>query len=139
MAHVKWHLLCKVNKVRLKNMNKRIVVIEDDDLVRDTVKLILETRGFEVCLSSNGNNVGAIIKDFKPHIVLTDIYLGKADGRKICQQIKSNPETSHIPVIVMSGAADIYSSIEDFGANDIVLKPFDEQTLLNRLQRQLTA
>ncbi|MEJ7692925.1 response regulator [Daejeonella sp.] len=120
-------------------MNKRIVVIEDDDLVRDTVKLILETRGFEVCLSSNGNNVGAIIKDFKPHIVLTDIYLGKADGRKICQQIKSNPETSHIPVIVMSGAADIYSSIEDFGANDIVLKPFDEQTLLNRLQRQLTA
>ena len=118
---------------------RRILVIEDDDIVRDTVKLLLEYKGYEVITSANGSNARTIIEKFNPHLVLTDIYLGDADGRIICQEIKNNPKTSHIPVVIMSGSPDIYNSIAGVGANDIVLKPFDEQTLMNRLQRQLTA
>lgn len=120
-------------------MKRRILVIEDDDIVRDTVQLLLEYRGYEVLTSSNGQGICTIVKDFEPHLVLTDIYLGETDGRIICQELKNNPKTSHIPVVVMSGSSDIYNSISSFGANDIVSKPFDEQTLVSRLQRQLTA
>lgn len=120
-------------------MKRRILVIEDDDIVRDTVQLLLEYRGYEVLTSSNGEGICTIVEDFEPHLVLTDIYLGDADGRIICQELKNNPKTSHIPVVVMSGSSDIYNSISSFGANDIVSKPFDEQTLVSRLQRQLTA
>ena len=116
-------------------MKRRILVIEDDDIVRDTVKLLLEYKGYEVITSANGSNARTIIEKFNPHLVLTDIYLGDADGRIICQEIKNNPKTSHIPVVIMSGSPDIYNSIAGVGANDIVLKPFDEQTLMNRLQR----
>jgi DNA-binding response OmpR family regulator len=120
-------------------MKRRILVIEDDDLVRDTVQLLLEYKGYEVKTSSNGLNITPLVEDFKPHLVLTDIFLGENDGRIICHDIKSNPKTKDIPVIIMSGSPDIYNSIAGVGANDIVLKPFDEQTLMNRLQRQLTA
>lgn len=114
-------------------------MIEDDDLVRDTVQLLLEIKGYEVITSSNGKDICILVEEFKPHLVLTDIYLGEVDGRLICQEIKNNPKTQHIPVVVMSGSTDIYNSISSFGANDVVLKPFNEQTLINRLHRQLTA
>ncbi|HEY0057373.1 MAG TPA: response regulator [Pedobacter sp.] len=104
-------------------MTRRILVVEDDDIVRDTVKLLLEYKGYEVYTSSNGINICSIIEEFKPNLVLTDIYLGESDGRIICQEIKNNPETSHIPVVIMSGSSDIYNSISSVGANDIVLKP----------------
>lgn len=120
-------------------MKRRILVIEDDDIVRETVQLLLEYKGYEVYTSSNGINIYSIVEEFKPNLVLTDIFLGEADGRVICQEIKRNPKTNHIPVIIMSGASDIYNTISGVGANDIVSKPFDEQTLINRLQRQLSA
>ena len=118
----------------------RILVIEDDDIVRDTIELLLKYKGYQVVTSVNGLDVDSQVEDFKPDLVLTDIYLGESDGREICQSLKNNPETSHIPVIIMSGASsDIYNTIVGVGANDIVLKPFDEQTLINRVQRQLSA
>lgn len=120
-------------------MKRRILVIEDDDIVRDTIQLLLEYKGFEVCTSSNGINASSIVEEFKPNLVLTDIFLGETDGRIICQEIKNNPKTRHIPVVIMSGASDIYNTISGVGANDIVSKPFDEQTLISRLQRQLSA
>jgi DNA-binding response OmpR family regulator len=121
-------------------MKRRILVIEDDDIVRDTIELLLRYKGFKVETSSTGLDIESKVIDFQPHLILTDIFLGESDGRVICQSLKNNPATSHIPVIIMSGAAtDIYNTIAGVGANDIVLKPFDEQTLMTRVQRQLTA
>jgi DNA-binding response OmpR family regulator len=121
-------------------MNKRrILVIEDDQDVRETVKFLLDLKGFRVYTSSTGADVFTIVDKIKPHLIITDIFLGKLDGRVICRSIKSNPKTSNIPVIIMSSASDIYNTIHDVGANDVVLKPFDENTLLNRIQRQLSA
>lgn len=128
-----------INQTLTKGMKSRILVIEDDEIVRETVQLLLELRGYEVYTYAHGHGVCDIVEDFKPHLVLTDINLGDTDGRIICQDIKNNPNTQHIPVVVMSGASDIYNSISSCGANDIVLKPFDEQTLVSRLQRQLSA
>lgn len=119
---------------------RRIFVIEDDDIVRDTVELLLQYKGYKVLTSATGENVLERVEEFKPDLILTDIFLGERDGREICQCVKSNPKTHHIPIIIMSGAAsEIYNTIAGVGANDVVLKPFDEQTLMSRVQRQLTA
>ena len=119
---------------------RRILVIEDDDIVRDTIELLLRYSDFQVITSSTGLDVLSKVDEFKPDLILTDIFLGELDGRVICQSIKSNPETNHIPIIIMSGSAsEIYNTIAGVGANDIVLKPFDEQTLMNRVHRQLSA
>ena len=119
---------------------RKIFVIEDDDIVRDTIELLLRFKGFKVLTSSNGLDAISKIKEFKPDLILTDIFLGESDGRVICQSVKNNPETTHIPIIIMSGAAtEIYNTINGVGANDIVLKPFDENTLISRVERQLSA
>ncbi len=121
-------------------MQPRILVIEDDDSVRETVKIVLTMKGYSVYTSADGLDVFPLISMHKPDLVLTDIFLGDADGRLICKKIKNDPLTKHIPVIIMSGSSEkIYKTINSVGANDIVLKPFDENTLLNRVERQLSA
>jgi DNA-binding response OmpR family regulator len=120
-------------------MKRKVLLIEDDDLVRETVQVLLKLKGYEVITSSDGQGICDLMRSLKPNLVLTDIHLGEVDGREICKEIKNNPETSHIPVVIMSGSTNIYNSITGVGANDIVLKPFDEHTLLQRLDRQLTA
>ena len=136
-----WHPLCHSYLTYDRKMKqRRIFVIEDDDIVRDTIELLLMYKGFKVLTSSNGFDALRIIEEFKPDVILTDIFLGESDGRVICQLVKSNPATTHIPIIIMSGAAnEIYNTISGVGANDIVLKPFDENTLISRVERQLSA
>ena len=122
----------------MNDMDKRVIVIEDEDNVRETLDLLLSNAGFTVSSSATGTEIFSTITEFNPDIILLDVMLDDLDGRDICKAIKQNPVTSHIPVIMLSGVADVYNAIADVGANDVVSKPFDEQTLLKRIERQLS-
>lgn len=119
-------------------MNTRILVIEDDEDVREVIQLLLTKAGYQVFTSATGKDIFSLIHDYQPHLILIDILLGDLNGRDICKSIKSSPETSHIPVIIVSSLDNIYNTIADEGANDIIAKPFTEEILLGRIQRQLT-
>ena len=118
-------------------MSNRVLFIEDEDNVRETISLLLQGAGYVVRTYATGENIFEKISEFKPDLILLDIILGDLDGREICRDIKSNPETTHIPVIILSAVPEIYNTIMDVGANDIVAKPFEENVLLSRIQRQL--
>lgn len=118
-------------------MNARILLIEDDEDVREVIQLLLTRAGYQVFTSATGKDVFSLIDYCQPHLILLDILLGELNGRDICNSIKSNPETSQIPVIIVSSLHNIYNTIADEGANDIIAKPFTEQILLARVQRQL--
>lgn len=118
-------------------MDKRILVIEDEDNVRETLDLILTNAGFSVQTSATGINIFNIIEEFKADVILLDVMLEELDGRDICKAIKQNPATAHIPVIMLSAVPDVYNAISDVGANDVISKPFDEKILLSRIERQL--
>ena len=117
----------------------RILLVEDDEMTRETIELLLNHRGYIVRACPTGKEIFKTINDFKPHLILLDILLGELDGRDICRQIKKDSNYSDIPVIVISGAPDLYNSICAEGANDIVLKPFEERTLVSRIERQLSS
>ena len=119
-------------------MEKRIIVIEDEENVRETLDILLSNAGFTVRSFATGLQIFDTINDFNPDIILLDVILDDLDGRDICKSIKENPLTSHIPVIMLSGIPDVYNAINDVGANDVVSKPFDETTLINRIERQLS-
>ena len=119
-------------------MDKRIIVIEDEDNVRETLDLLLTNAGFMVRSSATGNDIFNTINEFNPDVILLDVLLDDLDGRDICRSIKENPETKPIPVIMLSGVPDVYNAITDVGANDVVSKPFDEKTLIHRIERQLS-
>lgn len=119
-------------------MDKKVVIVEDEDNVRETIELLLTNAGFTVKSFATGNEILRTIQEFNPDVILLDVILGDIDGRDICREIKANSITSHIPVIMLSGVPDVYNAILDVGANDVISKPFDETTLLNRIDRQLS-
>jgi DNA-binding response OmpR family regulator len=119
-------------------MEKKILVIEDEENVRETLDILLTNAGFTVRSFATGVHVFDTINDFNPDVILLDVMLDDLDGRDICRSIKENQITNHIPVIMLSGVPDVYNAISDVGANDVVSKPFDESTLLNRIERQLS-
>lgn len=93
---------------------------------------MLELKGYEVELASEGDKVITLITN-KPDLILLDIWMGNYDGREICQQLKNNPATSGIPIILISASREIEQSAKDAGANDFVAKPFEQHDLLEKI------
>ncbi len=114
-------------------MNKKILVVDDDDDIREIIEFLLTQAGFRVSICSNGKDIFRTIDRTRPDLILLDIDLGEMDGRNICKAIKSNPETDSIPVIIVSAEENIYNTILDVGANDVIPKLFTEQVLLDRV------
>ena len=111
--------------------------MEDEENVRDTIELLLVNNGFEVFTCCHGNGIFETLKETTPDLILLDILLGEIDGRTICKEIKSNPDTAHIPIIIISSVYDIFNIIIEEKANDVIPKPFTEEVLLSRIRRQL--
>lgn len=120
-------------------MSKSILIVEDDENVRATMELLLSHAGFKVILSSTGKDIYQIIGQQKPDLILLDVFLGDLDGRDICRELKNNPDTSDIPIIIVSSLYNIYNTILEEKANDVIPKPFTEDILLSRVQRHMPA
>ena len=119
-------------------MNKNVLVVDDDEDIRETIKFILTQAGFTVSLCSTGNDIFNTIERTSPDLILLDIRLGEMDGRIICKAIKSNPEIDSIPIIIVSAEDNLYNTILEVGANDVIPKPFTEQILLSRINSLLS-
>lgn len=120
-----------------KASSRKIAIIEDEEDVRNSITSLLTDAGYLVHGSSHGLDISDIINHFNPDLILLDLMLESVDGKEICKVLKENPSTRSIPVIIISGVSDIYNTITELGANDIVSKPFLPSTLLNRIERQL--
>ena len=121
-------------------MRKKILILDDDPDILEIISLILVENEYEVRALSCGDTVFNDIKDFKPDLLLMDVMLAGMDGRSICKNIKKNPLTFSVPVILISGTHDLSKSLHLPGApNDFVAKPFDLDYLLQMVEKQLTA
>lgn len=117
-------------------MAKKILVVDDDESITEVIQIVLEGEGYEIEISFDGSS----IPDFPnglPDLILLDILLQSKDGRKICQQLKRDPKTSHIPVIVLSAHSDASQLANDCGADDLIEKPFDVDVLINTVEKNL--
>ncbi len=118
----------------------RILVVDDEpDIVRIVVK-IMEARGHQVATARDGIEAIELIKANPPEVVILDLNLPKLDGFEVCRQIKSNPATAHVPVVMMTAA---YVSVDDarighaVGADEYVVKPFLKDVLIHNVERLL--
>ena len=137
---MKFELICCVDRlpvIKISQMQGRILVVEDDKMLRQTIELLLSYKGYIVKTRSTGRNLIKTVAEFSPGLILLDIILDGLNGRDLCRELKSHELYHHIPIIVMSANDDVYNSICADGANDVILKPFDERTLLSRIERQL--
>ncbi|MEE1945432.1 response regulator [Pedobacter sp. KR3-3] len=115
---------------------KKILVVDDDDDVLDTIAVILEIGGYDVEPLNDAEIVFERIAEFEPDLILLDVVLGKIDGRIICSQLKSHEDTTHIPILMMSGLYDL-REIQDMecAPNDFMAKPFKMDVLLSKIEK----
>lgn len=118
----------------------RILVVDDEQDTVTLLRRILEREGFEVIEAYNGSEALSKIRESPVDLVILDVMMPGIDGYEVCRQIKSNPETSHIPVIflsVRSSDIDIIKALE-YRAEDYITKPFNNRILLAKIKAILS-
>ena len=115
-----------------------LLLVEDNDDIADYVMSLLAAF-WRVRRASNGREgIDAAIAD-GPDLIISDVLMPELDGYELCRQLKSNPLTSHIPILLLTAKTAIESRIEGLnaGADDYVNKPFQVQELLGRIRNRL--
>jgi CheY-like chemotaxis protein len=122
-------------------MSKSVIVVDDDKEIREIITFVLTRNGFEVTSASNGQQLHAMLMQFIPNLIILDVMMPGEDGYQICNTLRSNPQTRHIPVIIMTAhAEDIYERISvDLGAAVHMTKPFHPFNLLEKVKVLLHA
>lgn len=119
-------------------MSKKIMVIEDDKDIRDTIVYILEEQGYEV-ISSGDSKILRNVNDHNPNLILMDNWLTEwksdANGQQLSRELKTNPKTKHIPVIIISAVSNIKQIAEEGLADSYLQKPFDMTELIDMVKK----
>ncbi len=115
----------------------RILVIDDDKDILELVEIILLRNGFEILISPKGEETLANVENFAPQVILLDVFLAGVNGIDICNELKSNTKTAHIPIIMYSAHTNQNAIMQQCNANDFLAKPFDIRNLIDKIEFQL--
>ncbi len=118
----------------------KILIVEDEESLLRLESILLTSKGYEVIGASNGRQALEAVLAEGPDLVLLDIMLPEIDGFEVCRQIKSNPKTGQIPVIMVTAkkASDDMTRGEEVGADWYITKPFKSAMVIETIQRFLS-
>jgi len=113
----------------------RILVVDDEIYIVHILDFSLGMEGYEVLTALDGEQALERLKSDKPDLIVLDIMMPKVDGYEVCRAIKANPETQHIPVILLSAKGRNVDQKMGFdvGADDYITKPFSPRKLVERI------
>src|SRR6195952_4427579 len=120
-------------------MSKKILIIEDNDDIRENVIEILELAGYSVASASNGKAGVELAFADTPDIILCDIMMPELDGYGVLYMLFKRPETIAIPFIFLTAKAEHFDRRKgmEMGADDYLTKPFDDMELLAAIESRL--
>jgi adenylate cyclase len=122
-------------------MAARILVVEDEPNVAENLELLLTAKGYEVAVAVDGPEGLAKARSLKPDLMLLDVMLPKMGGLDVCRLIKGDANTKRIKIIMVTGLGrmgDVETAFQG-GANDYVIKPFETERLLKKIEKVLAA
>lgn len=121
---------------KLRNAMATILVVEDEDTVKETLAYNLEQEGYQVLTAEDGEEALSIIRRYRPDLVLLDIMLPKLDGLTVCRIVRKDNEISHTPIIMLTARGTQGDKMVglDSGADDYITKPFDLGEMLARVR-----
>ncbi|SCK11340.1 Response regulator receiver domain-containing protein [Streptomyces sp. WMMB 714] len=119
-------------------MSGRVLVVDDDKVVRQLIKVNLELEGFEVVTATDGVECLDVVHGVRPDLVTLDVVMPRLDGLRTAARLRSDPRTRHIPVAIVSGRSHLGDGEGREPEVDALLaKPFEPSELV-RMVRQLT-
>jgi two-component system, OmpR family, alkaline phosphatase synthesis response regulator PhoP len=120
-------------------VNDRILVVDDEDDLAELVRYNLSKEGYLVTCVGSGEQALGEARSQVPDLIVLDLLLPKVDGLDVCKQLKSDPKTQHIPIVMLTAKSeevDMVTGLE-CGADDYITKPFSPRVLLARIRSVL--
>ncbi len=112
---------------------KRILIVDDDENIAELISLYLIKECFDTEMAANGEEAIEKFKSYRPHLILLDIMLPGIDGYDVCREIR---KSSNVPIIMLSAKGEVFDKVLGLkiGADDYMVKPFDSNELVARVQ-----
>lgn len=118
-------------------MNKRVVIIDDDNSLLESMSLILQEYGYDVKAYPDATIVHNLTQE-SADVILLDYQFPDTDGGQIAHILRNKPETKDIPIIMISAYHDLRSIYKKVGADAFIPKPFDIDELVHKVEQYTT-
>jgi two-component system, chemotaxis family, chemotaxis protein CheY len=115
---------------------ERILIVDDDESIRQIVRLCLSDEGYEVCEAANGLAALEALETFRPNLILLDLRMPVMDGWEFARRYEMLPEP-HAPIVAFVAALNAELECADLATAGILTKPFDLDELLSAVRGQL--
>ncbi|MBM4339749.1 MAG: response regulator [Deltaproteobacteria bacterium] len=117
-------------------MNKRILIVDDEEVIRKFLKIHLTKLGYEVIEAVDGEKALKKLDEGKPDLIICDVMMPNKNGWEVVREAKTNPKTSDIPIILLTAKNDDVDMFKGYelGANYYMTKPFTKEQLFSGLK-----
>jgi DNA-binding response OmpR family regulator len=118
-----------------------VLLIDDDPVILQLLEINFEMEGFAVLSAHDGQEGLDMVRRERPDVVVSDVMMPRRNGLELARELKDDPETGGIPVVLLSAkaqAADVQAGV-DAGADEYVTKPFEPLELVDRVNGLLAA
>lgn len=118
---------------------KRILIVDDEKDIVESIQFKLEFEGFECLIAYDGEEALLKSKRENPDLILLDIMMPKINGYQVCRQLKSDENYKHIPIIMLTAKVQESDRFwgKESGADDYVTKPFEMEKLIQKIRSYL--
>jgi two-component system, OmpR family, alkaline phosphatase synthesis response regulator PhoP len=125
-------------------MATKILIVDDDPDLVEAVTMILRSKRFEVAAAYNGKEGIEKVKTERPDLVVLDVMMPEKDGYSVCKELKSDPQWSHIPILLLTAVASHVPTTRftqqmgmETEADDYIDKPVEPEVLVKRIETLL--
>ncbi len=120
-------------------MSQKILVVDDEPMIRELIHLTLETAGFQVSEAGHAAEAREVIKQNPPDLILLDWMLPGRSGLELARELKRSSGTRTVPIIMLTAKGEEHDKVEalDVGADDYITKPFSPRELAARIRAVL--
>ena len=114
----------------------RILIIDDEEFILESVSKILKAAGFETITASSLEEASKIIQNKNLDLIICDVMLQHIGGFELVDRIKDDPLKKHIPIILMTGMENDILSMTISNADAVIKKPFNSQQIIDEVKKQ---
>jgi two-component system response regulator VicR len=118
-------------------MGEKILVVDDEEPIRELLRNLLEKEGYEAILASDGEEAVRLTESENPDLIILDMIMPRLDGINACVALKASGKTRTIPIIVMTGFMELIGVAVNAGVDDVVVKPISLAELMVRVKAML--
>jgi DNA-binding response OmpR family regulator len=113
---------------------RKVLLVEDNVSVRELLRVLLETEGYEIVEATDGSDGLAQAEQSKPDLMILDLMMPGLDGESVLRRLRTHPELSKVPVLVVSGKYESLGRLKDqIGEENVFPKPFEPSRMMDRI------